>query len=78
MKRHRFTLGVLIGAAATLGSVLTVLPQTGEPTLKEVYKDHFIIGAAINRTIALSAAPPGYCLLLKRDYRAPWKHPFAG
>jgi endo-1,4-beta-xylanase len=58
MKLHRFNNSVLVGVAVTFGFVATASAQTGGPTLKEAYKDHFIIGAAINRTIAMSEAVP--------------------
>jgi endo-1,4-beta-xylanase len=58
LRLNRFTLSVLVGVAAALGFVPAASAQTGGPTLKEAYKDHFIIGAAINRTIALSEAVP--------------------
>jgi endo-1,4-beta-xylanase len=58
MKRLRFNLSVLVGIAAALGFVPPASAQTGGPTLKEAYKDQFHIGAAINRTIALSEAVP--------------------
>jgi endo-1,4-beta-xylanase len=58
MKRMCFNFRALGGLAAALLFVSSVSAQPGEPTLKETYKDHFFVGAAINRTIALSEAVP--------------------
>jgi endo-1,4-beta-xylanase len=58
MTRGHFTLRVVVSIATALEFVTAAPAQTGGPTLKEAYKDHFIIGAAINRTIALSEAVP--------------------
>jgi endo-1,4-beta-xylanase len=56
MKLHRFRLGAFVFVATAMSFHLSALAQTGGPTLKEAYKDKLIIGAAINRTIALSEA----------------------
>jgi hypothetical protein len=53
MKRHllnpnaptRWLMGVLLAIGATARSADT-------PTLKDAYKDHFLVGTAINRNIA--------------------------
>jgi endo-1,4-beta-xylanase len=55
-KTHRSNLRSRIGLpAALLLALATTARSANQPTLKDAYKDHFHVGAAINRTIAMNA-----------------------
>jgi endo-1,4-beta-xylanase len=57
MKNRRTNLTLRIGTLTAALLSVGVASQAAEPTtLKDAYKDHFYVGVAINRTIALGAA----------------------
>jgi endo-1,4-beta-xylanase len=53
MKRYGPSLSLQSGLVAALLWIAVPSARSAEPTLKDAYKDHFQVGAAINRTIAL-------------------------
>ena len=50
---HNSRIGLLTGGAACHGATAR---SADMPALKDAYKDHFYVGAAINRTIATGTA----------------------
>ena len=57
MKTHNSHLNSRIGLlTAALLAIGATARSADQPTLKDAYKDHFYVGVAINRTIAMSAA----------------------
>jgi endo-1,4-beta-xylanase len=57
MKTHKLNLSSRIGLlTAVLLAIGATARSADTPSLKDAYKDHFYVGAAINRTIATSTA----------------------
>ena len=57
MKTNKLNLGSRVGLLTALLLAMGAAARSADtPTLKEAYKDHFYVGAAINRTIATGAS----------------------
>jgi endo-1,4-beta-xylanase len=78
MSWNRFYIGVLIATTTACGAFAqsaatseqtepAVKPPASEATLKAAFKDHFLVGAAINRSIATGAAGRRGMELVNKD-----------